>query len=722
MNKKQTIKKTAAMLLGLAIAMGTTGCGFITTDSQADLNQTVAEVKIEGELAKEDSGYAAIAKDFKNFKFSGEIKKRELISYYISIGYQYVQNYGYSKEDTYNMLLNALVNREILGQEAAAYFLSKDASLTSAAYKTFKEAELNKDGVKGTVIADLLNKYEDVLRFKYFLTKGDANNTKEYDIAVYTLKKNINDSLDSLEQSYIEEESEDHTHEETRTLPNGINTEIEDYYASEEEGYDVYTGRNAADPIVAAGYKKVEGSTVASRQKAYNAFLTNLQDYNLVSTTGKVEDTSKIENLEYYYVELASLLEQRLINNYYEALEETVNLNLDETYVGAKYNEMFAENKRAYEEDPTAFASAMDSASADSFLLYAPNNKNGDEDMVFGYVYNILLPFSTSQNVKYTEAKNAGLSERELFMERKAIATDIKGKDLRSSWISMHEHAGYQYEESEGVYKFFKDNDGSGRYEGLSHYLGNYAFNGNVTPNADGDEYEITYDDEHKLNIDQFMTVFEDEINKAVGSNVASGAPSAAYNVTDKADYYTTKDGKEVVDYSKFIYYTGKVALSNQTAAGFFDEMTDQYKALSAVNELMFAYSTDTGCLNTYMGYSVSPYGTNFVKEFEKTAQDVVKEGVGSYAVCLTDYGWHIIYCSFSYKVGYMGENGDVYGGYVEAEKDTEGTFSNLFYEYVKESAYTNYTTEVQNKTLKKYDNDDCITRYENRYNDLFKD
>ena len=133
----------------------------------------------------------------------------------------------------------------------------------------------------------------------------------------------------------------------------------------------------------------------------------------------------------------------------------------------------------------------------------------------------------------------------------------------------------------------------------------------------------------------------------------------------------------------------------------------------------MFAYSTDTGCLNTYMGYSVSPYGTDFVKEFEYAAQEVVKRGVGSYMVCATDYGWHIVYCSFSYKNGYIGADGDVYGGYVADDKDKEGTFSNLFYESVKESAYANYASEVQNKVLLEYVNDNTVQRFQKKYQDL---
>ena len=294
MNKKQTIKKTAALLLGIAIAMGTTGCGFITTDSQKDLDQTVAKV----DITTSDTFEASQAEELKKLNLSGEVKKRELISYYMSIGYQYVDAYGYSYEEAFTMLLNALVNKETLTQEAVAYFL-KNTSLTAAACETYVAAELAKVSAEEKA---LLEKYSEVLTLKYLLTNGGTE-MKDYDIAVYTLKKNINSSIDSLETSYITEESEEHEHEETRTLPTGVDTEVEDYYTTD---YEVYTGRNAADAC--GEYEKVDGSTVASRQKAYNAFLTNLQNYNLVSTTGKVENTSKVTSLEYYYVELASRL------------------------------------------------------------------------------------------------------------------------------------------------------------------------------------------------------------------------------------------------------------------------------------------------------------------------------------------------------------------------------------------------------------------------------
>ncbi len=725
MNKKQTIKNTAALILGLTLAIGTTGCGFITTNHQKDLDQTVATVSIESELKEESS---SIAGEFEKFKFTGEIKKRELISYYMSIGYQYVESYGQTKEDTYNMLLNALVNREILGQQAAAHFLAlPDSTYSYKGYEAFRDAELAtaEKEENGAAKKALLEKYEDVLKYKYFLTKGGAD-TKEYDIAVYTLKKNINDSIDSMESSYITAEDEEHHHEETRTLPTGVDTEVEDWY---EKGYEVYTGRGNQAPDAIPGYEKVEGSTPASRQKAYNAFLTNLQNYNLVSTGGTIEDTSSVENLEYYYVELGSLLEQRLINNYYKEIEKEIEGQVEDKdgdYVQKKYKELYDTNKRNYEKDATSFGTALDSASDTSYLLYAPANKNNDgEDMIFGYVYNILIPFSTSQSVAYTEKKNAGMLQSDLYAARREIAYGIQAQDLRTSWISEHDHANYSYTVGEGEdkkYYFFENNDGSdSRYEALSQYNRTYAFKGTV--NTEGDEWEITAD---KIGLDNFMkNEFEGFINstlEAAGSSArASGSAYASYELG--TDFKKASDPDEY-DYSKFTYYTGKVNFSEtQTAAGFFDKTTQQYQALSAVNELMFAYSTDTGCLNTYMGYSVSPYGTNFVKEFEWAAQYVVEQGVGNYAVCLTDYGWHIVYCSFSFKADYMADANTVYTyNHAEAvgENMVEGSFSNLFYEYVKENAYSNYTTEHQNRTLKKYDNDKCITRYEDRYKDLF--
>ncbi len=698
MNKKSSVKKTAAILLGLALTVGSVGCNnFILTDNEKDLAQTVATVNIAEALAKEDPSIdkAALSKTLSSL--TTDIKKRDLVAYFLSTGYQYVQSYGYTYEDTFNMLMDGLISREIMIQYAIAYYMKKHAGEWEKTLDGYKEEQLAAASAKEK---ELLKAHPEVLTLKYFLTEGGSENT-DYDRAIYSLKQSLNSSLDSLEQSYIKAESHNHEEGEARTLPTGVNTEKEDYYTND---YDIYTGRNTLDSC--GTYEKQDGSTTSTRKKAYNAFLANLQSYNMISTAGSVEDTSDITNLDYYYVELSSLLGQALVNKYFDELEQEVAGKIDGAYAGVKYKEIYEAQERLYKNDPAAFATAMDGVSDSSFLLY------GLKD--FGYVYNILLPFSTSQNIEYTRAKNnTHNTQDDLYVIRKNILKDVQGKDLRGSWISDDEHSNYSYTKEETVgestvnkYYFFKDQlngDESTKYESLKQYLGTYAYKGSVEE-VDG-ELKATPD---KIKIDEFISEFETHIKSAVGDGVSV--------VGNKVDAYNTNvytDDKDKVDYSKFTYYTGKV---NVTAAAkdYFNADSDIYKAVSAVNELMFAYSTDTGCLNTYYGYSVSPNTTNFVKEFEYAAQQVVKNGAGSYAVCATDYGWHIVFASFVYTA-----DGKVYGDYVESEAETKGTFSNLFYESLKSTTATSYSTEVQNNVLNGYNNDGSVTRYQSRYQDL---
>ena len=150
MNKKHTFKKVAALLLGVAMSVGATGCGFITTDNQEDLKQVVAEVDITagGKLNSDvASDVAAIIKNL-----ATDVTKRDLISYYLSTGYQYVESYGYTYKDTFNMLLDGLVSREIMIQYAVAYYLERDKDKTDGLSQAGHDAFVNGilDGLKNS--------------------------------------------------------------------------------------------------------------------------------------------------------------------------------------------------------------------------------------------------------------------------------------------------------------------------------------------------------------------------------------------------------------------------------------------------------------------------------------------------------------------------------------------------------------------------------------------
>ncbi len=732
MNKKHTFKKTAALLLGLALTVGATGCNFIVTDSEADLKQIVARVDVTATLeADKNSEYQAFAKQLDKIIAEGgmttSIPKRDLVAYFLSVGATYVQNYGYTYKDTVNMLMDGLVNRKIMAQYAVAYYLKNGEDAEGKALTADGCLQYVQDGIDAATgkEKDLLKAHRDVLSMKYFLTEN-GNDDKEYNAAVYGLMSSLNSSLDSAESGYITAEEHTHTHSETRTTPTNVNTAKSDYVPMDgaEIDYDIYTGRNTIDSCGAYQDNKVDGSTATTRKKAYNAFLSNLQSYGLIKEN---EDTKDIKQLDYYYLELSSSLEQALINKFYEDMKEDAiaALSKDEyKYVSEKYEEIKAAQQYAYEKDPSSFSTTLDGVSDDSFVLY------GEKD--FGFIYNILLPFSASQEMEYAAAKNKGGTEEDNYKARREILDKIQAKDLRSAWFCEEDSAeNYSYEASgdyynngaekgDKTYLFFEEQTGAnknaGKYELLGQYAGLYPYNGKATY-VDG-EWEFKA---NPVTINGFLGEMEGYINYMLGADannpLAKGDTIDAYYDDNKeTGKEFLKDGK--IDYSKFLYYEGKVTLENTARKDFFyagteEKKNDSYLALSAVNELMFAYSTDTGCLNTYMGYVVSPYKTDFVSEFEYAAQYAVKKGVGTYVVAPSDYGWHIIYVAFVYDA----DDGDVYGGFNKDEIEMEGTFSNLFYESLKATTATNYTTEVENTVLNAYKG--SATRFVKAYQDL---
>ncbi|MBO5480444.1 MAG: hypothetical protein J6A63_04560 [Clostridia bacterium] len=725
MSKRNTVKKTAAILLALTATVGATGCNFIVTDNVKDLAQIVATVDISSQLNQTGNEFKDYADDIKQLIqkdwLSSEIPKRDLIAAFLSVGITYVQSYGYTYKDTFNLLMDDLINQKLLTQYAVAYKLSQ-GGVTFDGCKTYVEGEIQ---AADKTMKALYESNPEYLTLKYFLTEGknDAESMRAYNEAVYSLQYSLNSSLDSAESNYITAEEDAHTHENTRTTPTNVNAELTDYYpiSGTVIEYDVYTGRNDVEDCGA--YEAQKGSKPTTRLKAYNTFLSNLQGYGLIKEN---ENTADVTKLDYYYMELASILGQKLVSEYAEDLENNAIENFSSAEVQAEYDRILSGQQDKYSGNATAFDTALDGLSDTSFVLY------GHEK--YGFVYNILLPFSASQNLDYTAAKNKfGSNQEAIYKARRQILTGIEATDLRNAWFCAdNEDENYAYattdyygaaaENPAEKYLFFENNmTNSEKYESLGQYLGKYPYQGSVTL-KDG-EYEF---DKKKFTIDTFMKEMEGYINYAVGDTVAIPKTDAGddkvyvngYNSVygDDSLYIDTVTKK--TNYEKFVYYQGKVNLTNTKASEYFykgsaetEDVNDSYAAISAVNELMFAFSTDTGCLNTYMGYAVAADKTDFVSEFEYAAQKAVLGGVGTYVVVPSDYGWHIIYCSFVY------DNGEVYGGYNDGEKAKEGTFSNLFYESMKSNAATNAATNMQNKVKNNYQQ--SAVRHTAAYQDL---
>ncbi len=742
MSKKHTVKKTAALLMGLALTVGATGCNFILTDGQADLEQVVARVNIS-ETLKTEAKYEPLAGDFakiiKNGGLNTEIYKRDLYAYFLSSGYNYVQQ-GYSYKDTFNMLMDQLVARQVLSQYAVAYSLLKnekngkmdrtdDGMVTSADVKDYVDYKTEKAATEDE--KELYEAHPEVLTMKYFLTDNETD-MEEYNRTVYSLQKSLNTSLDSLEKEFIiADDEEEHTHEESRTLPTNANAENVDYYPVKAEGtldYNVYTGRNTLDSC--GVYEAIDGSTTATRKKAYNSFLANLQGYNLISNK---ENTADVTMLDYYYVELSSVLGQALVNKYYEELQEEAKAKLTPEKAADLYTKNLGEEKLAYEENFLGFESKIGALSDNSLALYG---KEG-----YGLVYSILIPFSDQQKMAYDTAKNNGLTETKLYDVRKQLLTEVTAKDLRDSWICTEEHTAYQYEATGDYYKnektakndinylFFEgnmtDSGKNGKYEKIRQFAGAYPYNGKVV--LEDGEYKCT---PNELYIRDFILEMENYIRYYSGATVTTLSDATSLNEATSNVYNDStvpyKNADDTVNYEKFIYYEGKVNLNitdnnkKAYASNYFYEGSKEtndynqgYAVVSAINDLLFAYSTDPGSLNTYMGYVVEPDKTSFVSEYEYASWKAVENGIGSYVVCANDFGWHIVYCGFIYSEGevYNFNTGDV---------EKEGTFSNLYYEYLKSSLAQNFTNEEYSRIINTYQ-EESSKLYKSKYKDLLE-
>ncbi len=712
--KKKTFV-ALALTSCLALSATLTGCSLVSTNNRLDMEQVIATVDISksDKFSDKDAPYTDAVS-------SKNIIKRELVSYFLNVGYSYIQN-GSSYKDTFNALVEALCNNAVLVQYSTVALLQEAAPSVIEAFK--KETEEDK---------------------KYELLLNEVNEDS-VNLAKYKLYSSINSAIDNYEKRVIEED-DGYEGTDKRTTPTNLDTEQDDYYPKNEDGeldYGIYTGYGEYTLKNSGAYQKdaLDGTTRSTRVKAYNSFLNNLRRNNLVDGEKEADVLTDVRKLEYIKTEYVSQLESRIINEYYDFFEEqkeTALLNVE--YLHNAYNELFTAQEVNYGNSSSAFDTAMSNMSSSSFILYSPETDDsdwvidyGEKFAKYGFIYNILLPFDAEQTVQLNALKSklTADGDNDAFYEaRNALLKNIATVDQRSAWFngetdySFKPDADFAYygKEDGRNYLFFENNltdsEKGGRYEKLQAYDGRYSYNGKVFQNKD-ESYTLVPE---KLDIDKMLDEFCDYVNyvmndgKAGADHITVNKDSSKYYAQKK--FYKDNEKKDEIDYSLFTYATGTVGF-DFNSKDLMNPETAQYKAMSAVNELQFAYTTDTSVLSNYVGYSVTAYDTSYIKEFEYAAKEAVGRGPGSFAVCAGDYGWHLIY------VTYVFDNQQVYDidwndtEAVQNEMKTEGTFLNLFYEWAKSNNTSNISSTRRNQILNEFNKDTTVTKYQNRYQDL---
>ena len=716
-------KTAAAVALASCITLTATlaGCSLISKDNRLDMEQVIATVDISksDKLPENLSAYKAAIS-------STEIVKRELVSYFLNVGYSYIQN-GTSYKDTFNMLMDALIDNAVLTQYCTLELLAEDTSVTLEEFNAKKN---------------------DVEKYVYLLGGEESN---EVQLAKYSLFSSLNTAIDNYEKTIIEEDDK-YEGSDTRTTPTNLDTEQDDYYPRREDGktlnYNVYTGYEKYLLKDSGTYQDdaIEGTTRATRTKAYNSFINNLRQNYLIEDD---ENLTDIWSLQYIQNEYVNQLESRVINKYYKIYEEEQEENLKNgeegyKYVQSVYDELLNSQKDSYVTS-SAFETAMGSMSSSSFVLYSPSTTDSDKfdgtkNGEFGFVYNILLPFNAKQSVQLAQLNSvltANDDKNAYYIGRNELLKDIKTTDQRAAWFNGStkyafdakdedgKYDGDYYKSGERNYLFFENNltdSGEGnRYKKLQAYDGSYSYNGKVFENEDG-SYTLLGD---KLTVDGMLDEFTAYINYVLGGdNVDITKTSNYYGAGDdryNLNFYKDEEEEEI-DYTKFLYAYGKVNLGGFNSRDLFyadNTSSNQYKAMSAVNELQFAYTTDTSVLSQYAGYTVSAYETNYVKEFEYAAKLAISNGAGAFTVCAGDYGWHLIYVTSVFDNNSTND-GETYKSPNWDRVDEEGTFENLFFEWIKGNDIKDVNTTRRSKIINDFKKEnESVVKYQKRYQDL---
>ena len=711
--------------LAAAITMSVALPACVTRDEE-DLNQVIATVDITKSENLEAEGLSEYASAIS----SENITKRDLIAAYYNTASSLSSSY--STSEIFELLVNTLTNTSVVVQYATLSLI-KDKVAEDASFLSEYQA-LSSD----------VEKYELLLEGETS-TNDDGGESDRVMLAQYALYSSINSSLDSQEESIINGDDQTSEATETRTTPGGAGEEVENFLPLNDDGtlnYNIYTGYTGdgysylLEDSGAYADDALEGSTRSTRRLAYAQFITSLRDNYLLS---EEEDVRDIMSVSYIQEEYLSQLQQQAINEYYEryqaeqeALIESVDENGVYTFLQNHYLSDLTD-QTVSNSTASAFETSMSSLSDTSFILYAPATE-GTDGGTYGYVYNILLPFSASQSVNIDSSDTSA----QYYFERKDILTGITATDQRSAWFNGA--TDYSFDASQSDIDYYGKNDGRDylffednltkpdRYASLDKYAGLYSYNGRVSENTDG-TYNLV---PNKVDIDGFLTELENYVEYIMGGDTVSIQKEDSYNASSYTDYYTEEtadledESQRKIDYSRFVYATGKVdvGLDDTDLSSFlstmFVEDSAAYKAMSAVNELQFAYTTDTSILSNYIGYSISAYETRYIPEFEYAAQTAISEGAGTIYVCAGDYGWHVIYVTATFDTA----GGAVYGEDIAWTADevlTEGTFQNLYYTWIKDSTLTNVTTNRRSVINEHFGGDSTITKYEDAYRDLLE-
>ncbi len=644
------------------------GCDWIQVDQDKDMAQIIASVQISDEVDKDD------------------IYKRELVSGFLSYGFQYVYYYGYTTSQAYEIVLEDLVKNRIIVQQARVELaktynsirLKNDADLTDFE-KYFKANATAGD-------SDISAKSNDIESLKKYLT--------EYEIGYcyYQARKTVNDAIDTyVEEEEEEEETEDVTYDE-RTAPTQEeqDTDTEEALRKATPTVDDYDVANVVlkleEDALKNQYQNLYDLNVAiynnykieipnEKKKAYSSLIQYLRESGLIDSDESYDYTTDTDNvLKYTYFEdiLTTQLENVLVSKYESSLIASVQSKLDDEALWKQYQLDYASQEAKYRNDYSAYESALDAASDTSLVLYNPFGG-------YGYVTNLLLGFSDVQSAKLSEYKaKKDITQAEIDAYRATLLSQIVANDQRSSWAYLN-YGSYDKDNKTFIFedKYTVLEDSSFK-----------SFLGEVTVK---DEEGKVEEDENGVEKTKW------EVTNVVADDIA---------LSDFIQTYLAPLG-----FSEIYFDNNDVENTVGAIADYNDEIFDK------LLDLTFVFSTDPGSLQKTYGYLYSPFtsASQYVKEFAEAGKALVEKGVGSYAIVGTDYGYHIMVCSKIVEKSYDPQTDK--DAFIADLTDKE-SLAYKFKQVKLDSVTENEVSKIANQFINSY-MEDKVEYFEKTYGDL---
>ncbi len=611
------MKKFFAKILSCALAavlalFVLNGCALITTNVERDMAQVIATVAVDEALSE-------------------DVYKRELVSSFNSNGYYYVEYQGMTEKEAYEKLLDDIVRNRILKQQAKLAFTGA-TSINETGY--FAQAS-------GISSADRTS-YENVLAGTYNegknydgkafteVTKTDGIDQFMTEYEYYSIQYNVLASIKNLIDNYSEDE-EEHNHDgyevyqgeirATLTLPtqaNGNEWEManddeikkvdvnSDFYKTFEQinkeaelGLDLSVYQTNYD-LALNVYKKYYDNydlLIKDNRSEMNKIVRDLKKLGFITSeeASKKTPLNKKDILEFTYFKDALQIqyENQLISKYKLALqnEQEKALASDDALYAAYLN-VFNSQKNKFDRDYTSYESALETASNSNLVLYNPEYTEGK----YGYVLNLLIGFNEEQTAILTAVdENVKLTTEQRNSAREALLGTLTAKDQRSSWVESN-YGSYDVETNKFTF---------------------------------GEEYCKT----------EALRTFDGDIYGAKEYTYHND-----YDIEEKAFSYEFVGAKEM----PFETFYSNIVKSIMGFSGKSGQIAGTDDDIAKFKDIIFAYSTDAGSLSDGDGYVYSPKTSakKYVEEFAAAAKAIVNQGVGSYVVVATDYGYHILLCT----------------------------------------------------------------------------